>query len=575
MDNSLAALESRLQNTVNLLERIDLLNQIGETVRYTDSERMLAVATEAQMLLDRSPRQSRPYLRSYGISLELLGYYYFLRGDFETAYDHYQSAIHYFIQIYDDASRCYAWTYSCLCQTYLGRWADAMEEAVACLDLAVAIGDRISESKLWLVMGTTYARSGDHMRSIDAFSKALQIAKEIQEPQEQIAALRNLADAYIGAGQYADGVIYANQALALSQEHHIQLEIGHILFTLAQGYYGQKNFDDALETYRQCYECSPQSEALRAKSLMGQGQVYLAWQRSEEALTHLLQALPLIQATQVQPEWCECHQALADAYAQQGDWRNAYQHQMQFHRCRDTLFNTQSDLRLKMLEVTFRTEEAYRQADQSQRQAQALEAQLKQKMRELKTQIEAEVERRRRGEDEKNNLIDVARKQGEQLQNLTQWMVSQQLPHHQSTIRALFEGYSQNIQLLAFHIDAAMQKYQGANAAELDASMGEQLNLASAIIKQIQNTMRSIANKSPDDEPQSFMDSAGLVHLLSNRERDVLRLLAQGESTKEISQMLHVTEGTVRTYRYRIMQKLDITDVARLIHFAVRHQDAL
>ena len=105
--------------------------------------------------------------------------------------------------------------------------------------------------------------------------------------------------------------------------------------------------------------------------------------------------------------------------------------------------------------------------------------------------------------------------------------------------------------------------------------MGEQLNLASAIIKQIQNTMRSIANKSPDDEPQSFMDSAGLVHLLSNRERDVLRLLAQGESTKEISQMLHVTEGTVRTYRYRIMQKLDITDVARLIHFAVRHQDAL
>ena len=72
-----------------------------------------------------------------------------------------------------------------------------------------------------------------------------------------------------------------------------------------------------------------------------------------------------------------------------------------------------------------------------------------------------------------------------------------------------------------------------------------------------------------------FSDSAGLVHLLSNRERDVLRLLAQGESTKEISQMLHVTEGTVRTYRYRIMQKLDITDVARLIHFAVRHQDAL
>ncbi|MEZ4664073.1 MAG: LuxR C-terminal-related transcriptional regulator [Caldilineaceae bacterium] len=582
MDNSLAALERRLQNTVNLLERIDLLNQIGETVRYTDPERLLAAATEAQTLLERSPRQSRPYLTSYGVTLELLGYYHFLHGDFETAYDHYQSAIHYFIQIYDDASRCHAWTYSCLCQVYLGHWADAMEEAVACLDLAVAIDDRASEVKLWLVMSAVYARSGDHMRSIDGFAKALQIANAIKEPQEQISALHNLADAYILAGQYADGVAYANQALALSQAHDIRLGDGHIYFTLAHGYHSQGELERSLELYRQCYDQSPYSKHLQARSLLGQGQVYLALQQTEDALIHLLQALPLAEATEAQPEWYECHQALAAGYAKQGDWAKAYQHYVQYNTLKETVFNTQSDLRLKMLEVTFRTEEAHRQAEQAQRQALELETRLKQQLTEMKLQIEAETERRRRGDDEKNNLIDVARKQGEQLQNLTQWMISQQLPQYKSMIRALFEGYLQNIQLLAFHIDTAIQKYRDAEPpAQSNAiipnneSILAQLNNAASVIKQMQNTLHSIMDDTSGSTPPSPIQQAGKIHLLSNREREVLRLLAQGESTKEISQFLHVTEGTVRTYRYRIMQKLEIDDMAGLIHFAVRHQNSL
>lgn len=581
MENSLVALESRLQNTLNLLERIDLLNQIGEAARYTDPERMLAAAREAQTLLDRSPRQSRPYLRSYGVSLELLGYSYFLRGNFDAAYDHYQSAIHYFIQIYDDASRCQAWTYSCLCQAYLGHWADAMEEAVACLDLAVAIGDRPSEVKLWLVMGTVYARSSDHMRSIDAFSKALQIANEIREPQEQIAALHNLGDAHILAGQYTQGLAYASQALALSQAHDIQVGMGHIFYTLAHGHHGQGEFEQAVDLYRQCYEQSPHSDHLRARSLLGQGQVLLALLRTKEALAYLWQALPLAEATQAQPEWYECHQALAEVYARDADWARAYQHHVQYHGLKEAVFNTQSDLRLKMLEVTFHTEEAYRQAEQTQRQALELEARLTQQMSGLKSQIEVETERRRRGEEEKNDLIEVARKQGEQLQNLTQWIVSQQLPQYKNMIRALFEGYLQNIRLLAFHIEAAIQKYREAPRPE-DADVGHknepiltQLNNAASVIQQMQNTLHSIVDEASGGEPLSPIQQAGQIHQLSNREREVLRLLAQGESTKEISQFLHVTEGTVRTYRYRIMQKLEIDDMAGLIHFAVRHQKSL
>ncbi len=57
---------------------------------------------------------------------------------------------------------------------------------------------------------------------------------------------------------------------------------------------------------------------------------------------------------------------------------------------------------------------------------------------------------------------------------------------------------------------------------------------------------------------------------LSNREREVLQLLAEGSTSKEIAHMLHVSVKTVTTHRQNIMDKLDIHSVAELTKYAVR-----
>ena len=57
---------------------------------------------------------------------------------------------------------------------------------------------------------------------------------------------------------------------------------------------------------------------------------------------------------------------------------------------------------------------------------------------------------------------------------------------------------------------------------------------------------------------------------LTSREREVLQLVAEGKSTKQIALELHVSTKTVETNRRRIMQKLDIHSVAELTKYAVR-----
>ncbi|PYO02126.1 MAG: DNA-binding response regulator [Candidatus Rokuibacteriota bacterium] len=57
---------------------------------------------------------------------------------------------------------------------------------------------------------------------------------------------------------------------------------------------------------------------------------------------------------------------------------------------------------------------------------------------------------------------------------------------------------------------------------------------------------------------------------LSPREREVLQLVAEGKTTKEIARLLSVSVKTAENHRTRIMAKLDIHETAGLVRYAIR-----
>jgi two-component system response regulator NreC len=68
---------------------------------------------------------------------------------------------------------------------------------------------------------------------------------------------------------------------------------------------------------------------------------------------------------------------------------------------------------------------------------------------------------------------------------------------------------------------------------------------------------------SPDSKPL-------LAPRLTDREREVLQLMAEGRGTKEIAADLHLSAKTVETHRQHIMDKLDMYTVAELTKYAIR-----
>lgn len=65
--------------------------------------------------------------------------------------------------------------------------------------------------------------------------------------------------------------------------------------------------------------------------------------------------------------------------------------------------------------------------------------------------------------------------------------------------------------------------------------------------------------------------AAAVLEGLSPREREVLILVVEGRTSKEIARLVGVKPATVDTYRSRIMAKLGVEDLPSLVRFAVRH----
>ena len=59
---------------------------------------------------------------------------------------------------------------------------------------------------------------------------------------------------------------------------------------------------------------------------------------------------------------------------------------------------------------------------------------------------------------------------------------------------------------------------------------------------------------------------------LSPRERQIITMVVNGQSSAKIGVELHLSPKTVATYRSRLMAKLGVSDVAGLVRLAIRHK---
>jgi DNA-binding NarL/FixJ family response regulator len=111
----------------------------------------------------------------------------------------------------------------------------------------------------------------------------------------------------------------------------------------------------------------------------------------------------------------------------------------------------------------------------------------------------------------------------------------------------------------------------GASGYLLKNSQGEEL------LQAVHNAVRGMSYVTPQIShaiEESFIrdpKSLSRPKHLSDRQREVLQMLAEGRSMKEIAFTLQIAHRTVRFHKYRIMEELGITTNAELVQYAIKH----
>jgi DNA-binding NarL/FixJ family response regulator len=90
-------------------------------------------------------------------------------------------------------------------------------------------------------------------------------------------------------------------------------------------------------------------------------------------------------------------------------------------------------------------------------------------------------------------------------------------------------------------------------------------------VRAMQSGRRYLSAKVAEIVAEGLSDRATVSPLesLSKREREIIKLVADGHSSAAIGLMLHLSPKTVDSYRSRLMHKLHISDLAGLIKFAI------
>jgi len=128
--------------------------------------------------------------------------------------------------------------------------------------------------------------------------------------------------------------------------------------------------------------------------------------------------------------------------------------------------------------------------------------------------------------------------------------------------------------ILSMHADPAYVKkalragavgylLKGASVAELPLALEAVMRGESYLTPKISSSVveRILEQDAEESDP---------LDELTTRQREILQLIAEGQSTKEIAGILGISVKTVESHRLRMMDRLDIHDIPGLVRFAIR-----
>lgn len=387
----------------NAYKKIDILNDLAWALSDTDMERAYKLSETAHALATVPDDGAPPYQAGIAYSLRTQGYLNQRWGHYPLGLSQLLKALALFEaqelvnglpDVFDGIAGIYG---------QMGMYPEALDATYKQLEAAERIGDIQRIANAINNLASIFMETGDYEPAMVKLHHNLDLAAEISYARMKCISNLNLAEINRLIGDYGKAREYAIAGLDNSQRAGFELFEVYSLEILGKL---AAQSGDQLQAADYLQQALASSRALGSKVtesliLLDLGRTHYDMQRYGLALDFLHQGLAVARSIDAKNELFKTHLLLSEVYEQMGDATQALAHFKQYQAVKELVAGEKADQRLKVLQVTYDTERAKKEAEVASLRSVELQQQVEKRTAELRDTIDllsAGIEERQRAE---------------------------------------------------------------------------------------------------------------------------------------------------------------------------------
>ena len=343
---------------------IDHLNTQAWELRNLDLEQAMVLAETAYNCSKSGKMTAGLYDQGIVESLSNLSYFNYYSSNFDLAQSQALEAIEMCEQI--GMRSGLALIAMGMAQMRVGDCAEGLQYLLQAVKVSHQLGNKWDEAQAFKGLGVLYTFIEDYTQAIAYHEQSLQLYLKLSDQFELVSSFLNLGYVLSCTGQYEDSLAFNLKAVELAdklggkkdQQCLALLNMGHTFLVLGQATEALNHFTQASALVQSTHD-----KRIQSYTLLGLGKLYTQQKDFDQAERCLQQAWKMAKVTQDKNNLCKCHQALSALYEQHGDETLALVHYKQYHQIKETVFNTTTNNKLKVLEVVHQADTARKEAE--------------------------------------------------------------------------------------------------------------------------------------------------------------------------------------------------------------------
>ena len=362
MSETVKQLESKLKKLKNAStpEKVDLLVKLAWNIGYDDLKRAFDLDKQAQKLAEKLSYES-----GLAFVKRNLGFYYYTQSDFAKALKKSFEALEKFEELENQNEHANALGIIGMIYWSLGNFELALDHLHKSEKLFKEIENMERLPWTLTTLGGVYQNLGDTNKALRYHNKSLKLFRSYENKLGEARALSGLGTVYESQKEFEKALKRNQTALKIFLEIKNELGESRVYNDLGSIHQLQGNFAEALKYHQASLRIRQKLGLKHAEitSLLNLGKLYIQIKDSEKALGFLQKALVYAKQSDAKPKLYQVHQALSEAYEQQGDLASALKHLKSFEKIKDVVLGDETKTKLKNMEIHFEVEKSQKEAE--------------------------------------------------------------------------------------------------------------------------------------------------------------------------------------------------------------------